>query len=109
MPALSVPVPIVDEPSRNVTVPVIVPAVVEETVAVNVTLAPGAAGVCDVARVVEVAAFETAFTVCVKATEVLVTKFVSPLYAAVMEWVPCVSVEVETPALPPLSVAGDPI
>jgi hypothetical protein len=61
LPALTAPVPSVVDPSKNVTVPVGAPLAVV-TVAVNVTLAPGVEGVCEVARLVDVVAFEAAFT-----------------------------------------------
>jgi hypothetical protein len=108
-PAPTVPIPREVAPSKNVTVPVIVPAVAEETVAVNVTLAPVVDGFkADVTTEV-VAAFVPAFTVSVSAGEVLVENLVSPLYFAVIEWTPCVSVVVETAALPLLIVTGVPI
>jgi hypothetical protein len=54
-----------------VAVPVIVPAVVDETVAVNVTLAPVVDGLSDDATAVVVDAVVPALTVCVIAGEVL--------------------------------------
>jgi hypothetical protein len=70
--APTAPVPSVVAPSRNVTVPVIVPAVAEVTVAVNVTLVPLVDGFNDDASAVEVVAFPAPFTTCVKTGEVLV-------------------------------------
>ncbi len=71
MPAASVPLPIWVAPSRKFTVPAIVPAVVEVTVAVNVTLAPTVDGFSDDATLVVVAALPpAAFTTCVMAVEV---------------------------------------
>ena len=70
------PVPIVAlrtsvPPSRKLTVPVIVPAVVEVTVAVNTTFVPVVDGLSDDTRAVDVAAFEVeAFTTCEIAVEV---------------------------------------
>jgi hypothetical protein len=63
-PAAKVPIPNGVAPSRNVTVPVIVPAVVELTVAVNVTLAPTVDGFADEETLVVVVAFVAAFTTC---------------------------------------------
>ena len=84
-PAPSAPAPSVVVPSRKVTVPVIGPALPEETVAVKVTLAPGAEGLCEEARFVDVDAFTTAFTVWDSGVAVeLALKFVSPAYVAVM-------------------------
>lgn len=71
LPALSVPVPSEVVPSRNVTVPVGVPAAVLLTVAIKVTLAPGAEGFCEDTTLVDEDAFATAFTVCVRTAEVL--------------------------------------
>src|SRR5580698_4081719 len=55
-PAPTAPVPIDVAPSRNVTVPVIVPAVDDVTVAVNVTLAPLVEGFDDDVTAVDVVA-----------------------------------------------------
>jgi len=66
-------------PSMNVTVPVGVPAVAL-TVAVKVTLWPLFEGLRDDVSVVVV----LALTVCVRDDDVLVRKFVSPLYTAVI-------------------------
>jgi hypothetical protein len=107
-PAPTVPVPKVVAPSKNVTVPVIVPAVAELTVAVNVTLAPVVDGLRDDAMAAVVDAFVPAFTVCVSAGEVLAAKFVLPPYCAVMECDPCVSAEVENVAFPPAPTAPAP-
>jgi hypothetical protein len=69
-PALTAPVPIVVAPSLNVTVPAPgVPDVFDFTVAVNVTVAPNAAGFFDETTVVEVPAL---FTVWVSTADVLV-------------------------------------
>jgi hypothetical protein len=51
-------------PSKNVTVPVIVPAVADITVAVNFTLCPDVAGFGVEVTAVVVVAFPDAFTVC---------------------------------------------
>lgn len=60
-------------PSKKLTVPVIVPAVVEVTVAVNTTFVPVVDGLSDDTSAVDVAAFEVAaFTTCETAVEVLV-------------------------------------
>ena len=76
-PALSVPVPNVVVPSLNVTVPADVPAAGDAavTVAVNVTDWPELDGFAELATVVVLFPL---LTVCVRAEEVLVEKFVSP-------------------------------
>ena len=71
-PLLTFPAPNVVVPSLNVTVPA---AVVEETVAVNVTDTPRADGFNDDDNVVVVFAL---FTVCEMTDEVLLLQFVSP-------------------------------
>lgn len=108
-PPASVPVPSEVAPSRNVTVPVIVPAVTEVTVAVNVTFAPVVEGLSEDAASVVVEALVPTFTVCVNAGEVLAVNFVSPLYFAVMECIPCIKVVVESAELPAMIVTGAPI
>jgi len=65
IPPLTVPVPSVVAPSRNVTIPVAVEGV---TVAVNVTACPKVDGFTFVPTAVVVFAL---FTVCVKGDEVL--------------------------------------
>jgi hypothetical protein len=87
VPLLIVPVPSVVLPSMNVTVPV---AVVGITVAVNVTEEPYVDGFDEevIAMVV------VAFTVCVRVDDVLLLSFVSPPYAAVIEFDPTASVDV---------------
>lgn len=97
------------EPSKNCTVPVIVPLVEEVTAAVNVTLAPAVDGFTDEVTTVVVEAFEPALIVCVIAGDVLVAYAESPEYVAVMVCEPCESVVVEYAALPPAKVTGDPI
>lgn len=83
-------------PSRNDTLPLIVPAVVEVTVAVNVMLVPATALVEDADSAVEVAAFPAAaFTTCETADDVDVAKVAeSPRYCTVITCVPCVNVVV---------------
>ncbi len=73
----NVPVPSVEAPSLNVTVPPGRPApgAVAVTVAVKVTDWPKTDGFVDEPRAVVVAA---AFTVCVNTLEVLVAKLASP-------------------------------
>jgi hypothetical protein len=66
-------------PKRKLTVPLGVPAVVDVTVAVNVTGCPNVEGFCDDAREVEVAAPEEAFTICERAEELLGLWPASPL------------------------------
>jgi len=73
--APTLPVPNVVDPSRNVTVPVIVPAVVELTVAVKVAEAPTVEGFNDDVTAVAVI---VVVTVCVTEAEVLAAKLVSP-------------------------------
>ena len=79
MPPLSVPVPIGLPPSRNVTVPVEVPApgVTGETVAVNVTDWPNTDGFTDEVTVVAVSALFTTCGLPVR-EPVLPLKFPSP-------------------------------
>ena len=104
-PALSVPEPREVAPSRNVTVPVMVPAVVELTVAVSVTDCPNFDGLADGLTEVSVGAFAAAaFTVCVNVAEVLAAKLASPPYAAVMECAPCMSAEVANVAWPAVTL-----
>jgi hypothetical protein len=107
---LSVPVPIAVPPSLKVTVPLgsgVVPATCGATVAVNVTNCPVVDGLAEEVTVVVVVAW---VTVCVRAVDVLVPKFVSPLYTAVIESEPtgsgdaAVVVNVAVSGLPPLSV-----
>ena len=76
--ALTGPVPRVFAPSRKVTVPVMVPAVVELTVAVKVTEAPTVEGLSEEVRAVEVAAVVEGFTVWVNAVVMLAEKLVLP-------------------------------
>jgi hypothetical protein len=72
------PVPSEFTPSKKVTVPVMVPAVVEVTVAVRVTEAPTLDGFSDEVSVVDVAAVVEGFTVWVSAVVVLPEKLESP-------------------------------
>jgi hypothetical protein len=106
---LSVPVPMLVAASKKVTVPVgtFVP-LAGVTLAINDKLAPTVpvAGPVSVV-VVEVSA--PALTTCDIAVDVLVENLASPLYFAVIECVPCVSVVLETAATPPLIVTGAPI
>ena len=82
-------------------------AAVGETVAVKTTACPVADGFTLEVSVVVVAAF----TICVNAAEVLVPYVASPVYNALIEWVPAVRPEVEQEvevphvAVPPFSVA----
>jgi len=66
-PLLSVPDPITVVPSLKVTVPVGVPVVEDETIAVNVTGWPKVDGFCDDVTVVVVLAL---FTVCFRIADV---------------------------------------
>jgi hypothetical protein len=92
--ALRVPVPSEVVPSRKVTVPVGVPEVVDVIVAVKVSWAPLEAEAAEVSNAAEVAAGAAAVMVCVAGAEVLAVKLESPLYLAVMECAPTVSVEI---------------
>src|SRR5438105_3092393 len=80
-------------PSLKLTVPVGVPAPgkLAVTVAVNVTLWPNTDGFADDVSAVLVLAW---FTVCVSVALVLVAKLVSPLYTAVMLWLPTLRLDV---------------
>ena len=97
---LNVPVPNVVEPALKVTVPVGVPPD-EVTVAVKVTDWPKVDGFTDDVSDVEVLA---AFTVWVRTGEVLPRMLPLPLYTAVIELDPAVSVEIVNVAFPALSV-----
>jgi hypothetical protein len=88
IPLLTLPLPSVVLPSLNVTVPV---AVVDETVAVNVTEELNADGFDDDESVVVVLAL---LTVWVRADDVLLLQFESPAYDPVTECDPAISVEV---------------
>ena len=92
------PVPIEAPPSRNVTVPVVVPApgAAAETVAVNVTDCPNTMGFADEVTAVVVLSL---LTVCVRGADVLPAKLASPPYTAVIEWVPTVSAVVANVAI----------
>jgi hypothetical protein len=74
----------------------------------NVTFAPEAA-VAGPVSIVVVPISAPAFTTCDSAVEVLVENFASPLYFAVIEWVPCASVDDESVAMPAAIVTGFPI
>ncbi len=80
-------------PSMKVTVPVGVPAVAV-TVAVKVTRCPLVEGFSEETSVVVVVAFTNSMT----DGDVLVKKFASPLYTAVIVWFPGASAEVVTVA-----------
>ena len=107
--AFSVPGPKLVAPSRNVTVPVgtFVP-LAGVTLAMNVTFAPDVA-VAGPVSIVVVPISAPAFTTCESAVEVLVENLASPLYFAVIECVPCASVDDETVAVPAAMVTGLPI
>ena len=84
LPPESVPVPSDVAPSKNSTVPVGVPAPGADalTVAVKVTDSPKFDGLLFDATDVDVLAL---FTTCVSVEELLVLKFASALYTAVIE------------------------
>jgi len=98
--AFSAPVPSDVVPSMNVTVPVGVPAGVGVTVAVKVTDWPTFAGFAE-----DTTAVDVPFTVCVNAADVLGRVLGPPLYTAVIEWLPAVSVEIANVAEGPGIVA----
>ena len=93
----NVPVPIVVVPSRKVAMPVGVPALVDVIVAVNTTGAPLDAEAAELTSIAVVAARVVA---SVSGAEVLDVKLESPPYAAVMECVPTVSIEIVKVAIP---------
>jgi hypothetical protein len=98
----NVPAPSAVVPSRKVSVPLGVPALLDVIVAVNVTGAPLVAEAPELTTTAVVAA---GVMVCVTAGELLAVKLESPLYAAVMECVPTVSIEiVKVAVLPAFSV-----
>jgi hypothetical protein len=92
-----VPVPSEVAPSRKLAVPVGVPEVLDVIVAVNVTWVPLVAEATELTNAVVVA---TGMMVSVAAAEVLALKLESPPYAAVMECVPTVSIEIVKVAIP---------
>ena len=94
---LSVPVPSVVVPSRKVTVPVAVPGVLSDTVAVKVIEVPKVDGLTEVTTALVVLAL---FTVCVRIEELLPRKLLLPPYAAVIERLPPASNEVVNVATP---------
>lgn len=93
----NVPLPSVVAPSRKLAVPVGVPEVLDVIVAVNVTWVPLVAEATELTNAVVVA---TGVMVSVAAAEVLALKLESPPYAAVMECVPTVSIEIVKVAIP---------
>lgn len=93
----SVAVPIDVLPSRKVTVPVGIPAVGLATVALKVTGWPATQGLNDEVSVTVVGML---LTTSVNAADVLEPKFVSPLYCAVIEWMPMASEDVVKVATP---------
>lgn len=97
------PVPNEVGPSKNVTVPVGVPApgAVTDTIAVSVNGWPAVDGFGDGTTATVVAAM---FTTWDTGLDVLLTKFVSPAYTAVIEDVPKGRAEVMRLAVPPLNV-----
>ena len=78
LPLLIAPLPICVAPSRKFTVPVMVPAVCDVTVAVNITDWPALDGFCEDANTVLVVAKEPVFTVCKMPEDVLGAKLASP-------------------------------
>ena len=94
MPAFSVPVPIIVEPSKNVTAPVGVPNPCEpaDTTARNVIDCPMIDGL---ALEVTVTVVLTFLTVCVSNVLVLGLKLESPPYDAIIECVPSKNEELD--------------
>jgi hypothetical protein len=102
----SVAVPSEVLPLKKLTLPVGVPdPVAAVTVAVSVTGWPVTAAVGAATNTV----FDAWRTFAVTACEVLVRKFVSPEYLAVIELAPSGSVVVGSEATPELSVTGEPM
>jgi hypothetical protein len=93
----NVPVPSEVVPSRKLTVPVGVPEVLDVIVAVNVAGAPLGAEAAELTNAVVAAA---RVMVSVTIPEVLGAKFALPLYLALIEWVPPVSVDIVKLATP---------
>ena len=85
MPLTSVPVPSTVDPCLNVTVPV---AAEGEIVAVKVTDEPNVDGFAEEASATVVFAL---LTVCVRSVALLPLKLLSPLYAALIVWLPTVA------------------
>jgi hypothetical protein len=99
------PVPRVVVPSRNVTIPVGVPEVLDRIVAVNVSGAPLDAEAAELTITAVVPAGTAAVMISVSAPEVLLAKVALPEYLAVTECVPTASVDVvKVATAPPLSV-----
>jgi len=90
----SVPAPSAFVPSRKVTVPVGVPGLLEEIVAVKVTGAPLDAEAVELTNAAVVELVAAGVMVSVIAAEVLLAKTALPAYLQVIEWVPTVSVDV---------------
>src|SRR6266568_3883275 len=103
LPLTSVTVPSTVAPSLNVTVPVGTPAP-EVTVELSVTACPTVEGSGVDVRLVDVAAAAGALTTWFTVGEVLAANAALPLYVAVSGWVPTVSVDVTSEALPLTSV-----
>src|SRR5439155_25291188 len=103
LPLTSVTTPSVVAPSRNVTAPVGTPAP-DVTVELSVTVCPTVEGFGVDVRLVDVAATAGALTTCVTVGEVLAANAALPFYVAVSGWVPAVSVDVMSDALPLTSV-----
>src|SRR5438094_591176 len=103
LPLTSVTTPSVVAPSRNVTVPVGTPAP-DLTVELRVTACPPVDGFGVEVKLVDVAAAAGALTTWFTVAEVLTANVALPLYVAVSGWVPTVSVDVTSEALPLTSV-----
>src|SRR5438034_177974 len=103
LPLTSVTVPSAVAPSLKVTVPVGTPAP-DVTVELSVTVCPTMDGFGVDVRLVDVAAAAGALTTWFTVAEVLTANVALPLYVAVSGWVPTVSVDVTSEALPFRSV-----
>src|SRR6266568_1780822 len=103
LPLTSVTVPSAVAPSLKVTVPVGTPAP-DVTVELSVTVCPTMDGFGVDVRLVDVAAAAGALTTWFTVAEVLTANVALPLYVAVSGWVPTVSVDVTSEALPLTSV-----
>src|SRR5437773_1715939 len=103
LPLTSVTVPSIVAPSLKVAVPCGTPAP-DVTVELSVTACPTMDGFGVDVRLVDVAAAAGALTTWFTVAEVLTANVALPLYVAVSGWVPTVSVDVTSEALPLTSV-----
>ena|SRR5580692_6133925 len=92
LPVMVIGVSSIFPPSKNDTEPLIVPGVVDVTVAVNVTPAPTVDGFGVAVSIVVVAAVPAVFTTCETTGDVSAEYVAFPPYCAVIECVPAKSV-----------------